>query len=126
MMTSAAEMPSPLWMSTGMPRPSSVTVTELSALSVTCDGGGVSCQRLVDGVVDDFIDHVMQARAVIGVADIHARALAHGVEAFQNPNQFRAILDGRSRLGVGKLLPGRFVHERPSKSVPKSAEDNRG
>src|SRR6201991_1826675 len=35
MMTSAAEMPSPLWMSTGMPRPSSRTVTELSALSTT-------------------------------------------------------------------------------------------
>ena len=35
MMTSAAEMPSPVWMSTGMPRPLSVTVTEPSALSVT-------------------------------------------------------------------------------------------
>ena len=35
MMTSAAEMPSPSWMSTGMPRPSSVTVTEPSALRIT-------------------------------------------------------------------------------------------
>ena len=35
MMTSAAEMPSPLWMSTGMPRPSSRTVTEVSGLSTT-------------------------------------------------------------------------------------------
>ena len=35
MMTSAAEMPSPWWMSVGMPRPLSVTVTEPSALSVT-------------------------------------------------------------------------------------------
>ena len=35
MMTSAAEMPSPLWMSTGMPRPSSRTVQEPSGLSVT-------------------------------------------------------------------------------------------
>ena len=34
-MTSAAEMPSPVWMSVGMPRPLSVTVTEPSALSVT-------------------------------------------------------------------------------------------
>jgi len=35
MMTSAAETPSSVWMSTGMPRPLSETVTELSPLSVT-------------------------------------------------------------------------------------------
>ncbi len=35
MMTSAAETPSSSWMSTGMPRPLSVTVHEPSALSVT-------------------------------------------------------------------------------------------
>jgi len=36
----------------------------------------VAGQRLVDGVVDDLVDHVMQAGTVIGVADIHARPLA--------------------------------------------------
>jgi hypothetical protein len=41
-------------------------------------------QRLVDGVVDHLVDHVVQARAVIGVADIHARALAHGVQALEH------------------------------------------
>jgi hypothetical protein len=35
MMTSAAETPSSLWMSTGMPRPLSRTVTEPSPFSVT-------------------------------------------------------------------------------------------
>ncbi len=35
MMTSAAETPSSLWMSTGMPRPLSETVQEPSALRVT-------------------------------------------------------------------------------------------
>ncbi len=35
MMTSAALTPSPSWMSTGMPRPLSMTLTELSACSVT-------------------------------------------------------------------------------------------
>ena len=35
MMTSAADTPSPLWMSVGMPRPSSRTVTEPSGLRVT-------------------------------------------------------------------------------------------
>jgi hypothetical protein len=32
-------------------------------------------QRLVDGVVDHLVDHVVQAGAVIGVADIHAGRL---------------------------------------------------
>ncbi len=35
MITSAADTPSSLWMSVGMPRPSSVTVQEPSGLSVT-------------------------------------------------------------------------------------------
>ncbi len=35
MMTSAAETPSPSWMSVGTPRPSSVTVADPSAFSVT-------------------------------------------------------------------------------------------
>ena len=35
MITSAADTPSPLWMSTGMPRPLSRTVQEPSGLRVT-------------------------------------------------------------------------------------------
>ena len=93
MMTSAAETPSPLWMSTGMPRPSSRTVTELSALRTTSTARRVTGERLVDRVVDDLVDHVMQAGAVIGVADIHARPLAHGIEALQHPDRFRAVFD---------------------------------
>jgi hypothetical protein len=41
------------------------------------DSGRVTGQRLVNPVVDDLIDHVVQARPVIGVADIHAGALAN-------------------------------------------------
>jgi hypothetical protein len=55
-------------------------------------------ERLVDRVVHDLVDHVMQARAVIGVADIHARPLAHGVEAFQHFDRFRAVLGGSGIL----------------------------
>ena len=79
------------------------------------DRGGVAGQRFVDGVVDDFVDHVMQAGAVIGVADIHARPLAHGVEPLQHPDRFRAIFDGNGMLSVGRCLPGRFCHVRPSR-----------
>ena len=40
-------------------------------------------ERLVDGVVDDLIDQVVQS-GLGGRADVHARALADGLEAFQN------------------------------------------
>ena len=73
----------------------------------------VAGQRLVDGVVDDLIDHVMQAGAVIGVADIHARPLAHGIEALQNPDRFRAVVACHGMLSVGDGLPGGFSHVRP-------------
>ena len=101
MMTSAAETPSPLWMSVGMPRPLSRTVQEPSGLSVTDHLGGVAGQRLVDGVVDDLVDHVVQAGAVIGVADIHARPLAHGVEALEDLDRFGAVIGGDVAGGFG-------------------------
>ena len=51
---------------------------------VGMDGDGnflaMACQRLVDGVVDDFEHHVVQAGAVIGIADVHAWALADRFE----------------------------------------------
>ena len=97
MMTSAAERFSSLCRSTGMPRPLSSTVTELSVWIVTRTLFGVAGQRLVDGVVDDFVDHVMQAGDVIGVADVHARALADGVEAFENFDVFGGVVAGDRR-----------------------------
>jgi hypothetical protein len=48
-------------------------------------------QGLVDGVVHHLIDHVVQAGAVVGVADVHARALAHRVQALENLDGFRAV-----------------------------------
>jgi hypothetical protein len=58
------------------------------AVGVQRDGdlGGMAGKRLVDGVVDDLVDHVVQARAVVGVADVHAGPLAHGVEALEDPD----------------------------------------
>ena len=78
-------------------------------------GGGVARERFVDGVVDDLVDHVVQAGTVIGVADIHARPLAHGIEPLQHPDRFRAILDRNGMLSFGRCLPGRFCHVRPSR-----------
>ena len=66
------------------------------------DGVAVAGERLVDRVVDDLVDHVVQAGAVIGVADIHARPLAHGVEAAQHLDRLRVV--GRI-LAIAAPLP---------------------
>jgi len=64
-------------------------------------------QRLVDGVVDHLIDHVVEAGAIVRIADVHARAFADGVQATQNLNVFRAVVFG------AVLFPGRLsVHVR--------------
>jgi hypothetical protein len=69
--------------------------------------GGVPGQRLVDCVVDDLVDHVVQARPIVGVADVHAGPLAYGIKAFQNLDRLRTIRIGREIAGglghVGSL-----------------------
>jgi hypothetical protein len=50
---------------------------------------------------------MVQTGAVIGVADIHARPLAHGVEPFENLDRFRAVIGV-----VGADIAGRFSHGR--------------
>ena len=64
----------------------------------------VTRQRLVDGIVQDFEHHMMQASAVGSVADIHAGAFAHRVQAFEHLDAIRiviaAVVDGfRIRFG---------------------------
>ena len=63
---------------------------------------GVACQHLVDGVVDHLEDHVVQARAVIRVADIHAGSQPHGLEPLQHPDRGRIV----DRLAGRKRVPG--------------------
>ena len=52
---------------------------------------GMPGQGLVHRIVHHFIDHVVQARAVIGIADIHAGALAHRIQALQHLDAVGAI-----------------------------------
>ncbi len=47
------------------------------------DGGGVSGHGFVDGVIDDFVDQVVES-VEAGAADVHAGALADGFESFQD------------------------------------------
>jgi len=48
-------------------------------ISVQRDGHGirVTCKCFVDAIVHDLVNHVVQTRAIIGVADIHAGAFAN-------------------------------------------------
>ncbi|GAA3255635.1 hypothetical protein GCM10020258_14210 [Sphingomonas yabuuchiae] len=57
-------------------------------------------QRFVDRVVRNLEHHVVEARAVVGVADIHARPLAYRVEALQHLDRGGAIF---VRLGVSAI-----------------------
>ena len=77
------------------------------AVGVQRDGhlGRMAGQRLVDRVVDDLVDHVVQARAVVGVADIHARPLAHRVEALQDLDRLRAVVGSEGRSLGGRVRP---------------------
>ncbi|MNP93800.1 hypothetical protein D3C85_63270 [compost metagenome] len=58
-------------------------------------------ERFVDGVVHHFEHEVVQARAVGGVADVHARALAHGFQTFEDRDRTFAV------AGVGGDAFGR-------------------
>ena len=58
----------------------------------------VTSHRLVHGIVDDFGGKVME-RALIGPADVHARAAADRLEAFQDLDRACIIAFGRGRSG---------------------------
>ena len=63
----------------------------------------MACEGLVDRIVDDLVDHVVEAGAVVGVADIHARALAHRIEAPEHLDRVGAVgLAGR--VGVANQI----------------------
>jgi hypothetical protein len=63
------------------------------AIRVEFDQNEVAMPRqcLVDGVVRHLENHVVQARSVVGIADIHARALANGVKALEHLDLVSAI-----------------------------------
>ena len=52
----------------------------------------IAGQRLVNRVVDDLEHHVVQAGAVGRIPDVHARALANGLQSFQHLDAVGAVL----------------------------------
>src|SRR4051794_11619410 len=55
-------------------------------------------QRLVDRIVRHLEHHVMETRAVVGIANVHSGPFAHRVEAFQDLDRVSAIF---ILIGVG-------------------------
>ena len=74
----------------------------------------VAGQRLVDGVVDDFEDQVVEP-TLGGIADVHARAFAHGREALEH-------LDVAGRIASVTGFGCTFVSSGPVLAVGTEAE----
>ncbi|MOA57180.1 hypothetical protein D3C78_1813100 [compost metagenome] len=55
------------------------------------DGICVASQRFVNGVVQHFEHHVVQTGAVLGIANVHAGALAYCIQTLQDFNTVRAV-----------------------------------
>ncbi len=62
----------------------------------------VAGQRLVDRVVDDLGDEVVQS-ALPGRADVHARALADGLESLEDADLRRVVHRLRGAVRVGQI-----------------------
>ena len=43
-------------------------------------------QCFIDGVIHDLKDHVMQARAIVRIADVHTGALTHRIQPLEDFN----------------------------------------
>src|SRR5690606_10361211 len=65
---------------------------------------GVAGQGLVDRVVHDLEHHVVQAGAVVDVTDVHARTLAHGLEAAQDGDLAGVVAGGAGLGGAAQLF----------------------
>ena len=54
----------------------------------------VSRKGFVNGIVQDFKDHVMQACAIARVTDVHAGPLTHRFETFEHFNRIGTVFGG--------------------------------
>ena len=77
------------------------------------DPGGQVGHRLVDAVVDDLPDELVQA-ARVGRADVHAGALADGLQAFEHLDIGSGVV--RFRPGASRLARGFDGHARSGTS----------
>ena len=81
----------------------------------------VAGERLVDRVVEHLEHHVMQAGAVGRVADVHARTLAHRIEALQDLDAGSSRSRRRAGRGFGLCLGHRgFRFKLPNPVAPRA------
>ena len=104
MTVSRADLPVRACLSIGMPRPLSETRTLPSGMDDDIDAVAEAGHRLVDGVIDDFVDEVMEA-ALVGGADVHAGAAADSLQPFEDLDIGSGVL---VRSGLGHTW-GHFV-----------------
>ena len=71
-------------------------------------------ENLVDAVIDDLVDHVVQTRPVVGIADVHARAFADRIEPLQHLDAVGAVVLRRRHFL--QRLSGHFGLSRGRKS----------
>ena len=99
-----------------MPRPSSSTLTEPSACSVTSMRLPWPAERLVGGVVDHFLDDVQR---VVG-ARVHARPLLDRLEALQHADRRFVVVRGArswaARFGFHGARDSRSPPSGPARS----------
>ena len=87
------------------------------------DRVAVAGERLVHRVVHDLVDEVVQA-ARTGRADVHARALAHGLEALEDRDVLGVVARAAAGRSLGSpVLKGPFVHtsDAPARTVSSEA-----
>ena len=70
------------------------------------DPVAIAGERFVDRVVDDLEHHVVQAGAVVGIADVHARPTAHRLQALEDLDRGRVVGLVRGRLDQLELCGG--------------------
>ena len=51
----------------------------------------MAAERLINRVIDDREHHMVQARAIIGIPDIHTGPLPYRIQAFQDSNTFCVV-----------------------------------
>ena len=55
------------------------------------DRVAVTGQGLVDGIIHHLEHHMVQAGTVIGIANVHSRAFANGIQTLENFNIIRRV-----------------------------------
>jgi hypothetical protein len=82
------------------------------------DRVAVTRQGLVDGVVDDLVHEVVQA-ALAGRADVHAGALANGLQPLEDGDVLGVVAAGSAGAVAGGIVASQSASERQYAPVPR-------